>query len=135
MYSYEHQNYGYTVLMMRASLCKLDTCQTACLCQIFGESSWPSIKMMLHLVNQPSIRELTSILQTQFLFRSIHLLPGSQKHHFDILVLLLLTIWRFECSKASIRHFSRVISSLVVMATNSKLLTASRSMLTIDRII
>ncbi|KAI9485245.1 MAG: hypothetical protein EXX96DRAFT_472491, partial [Benjaminiella poitrasii] len=44
------------------SLRKLEACQNECLRIIFGGSSCSSFKVMLHLVNQTSIRERIAIL-------------------------------------------------------------------------
>ncbi|KAG1319162.1 hypothetical protein G6F62_011979 [Rhizopus arrhizus] len=49
---------------------KLESCQNQCLRQIFGGSPRSSVKVMLHLVNQPTMKERTHILQAKFLLRS-----------------------------------------------------------------
>ncbi|KAG0830584.1 hypothetical protein G6F17_014077 [Rhizopus arrhizus] len=50
---------------------KLEACQTQCIRKIFGGSTRSSTKVMLHLVNQPTMKERVHILQAKFLLRSI----------------------------------------------------------------
>ncbi|KAG1150279.1 hypothetical protein G6F37_000107 [Rhizopus arrhizus] len=44
---------------------------SACLRRIFGGSPRSSVKVMLHLINQPTMKERIHILQTKFLLRSL----------------------------------------------------------------
>ncbi|KAI9473545.1 MAG: hypothetical protein EXX96DRAFT_602126 [Benjaminiella poitrasii] len=50
--------------IISTSLRNLEACQNECLRRIFGGFSRSSFKVMLHLVNQPSMRERIAILQT-----------------------------------------------------------------------
>ncbi len=50
---------------------QLESCQNQCLRRIFGGSPRSSVKAMLHLTNQPTMKEHPHILQTKFLLRSL----------------------------------------------------------------
>ncbi|CEP16609.1 hypothetical protein [Parasitella parasitica] len=52
---------------------KLEACQTECNSRIFGDSHRSSPKVMMHLVQQPSMTDRARILQTKFLIRSLQL--------------------------------------------------------------
>ncbi|KAG1510472.1 hypothetical protein G6F53_006656 [Rhizopus delemar] len=51
---------------------QLESCQNQCLRRIFGGSRRSSVKVMLHLINQPTMKERTHILQMKFLLRSLN---------------------------------------------------------------
>ncbi|KAG1138099.1 hypothetical protein G6F37_011425 [Rhizopus arrhizus] len=55
-----------------AQLTKLDACQTQCIRRIFGGGSRLPTKVMLHLVNLPTMKERVHLLQTKFLLRSAY---------------------------------------------------------------
>ncbi|KAG1151011.1 hypothetical protein G6F37_006521 [Rhizopus arrhizus] len=50
---------------------QLESCQNQCLRRIFDGSPRSSVKVMLHLINQPTMKERIHILQTKFLLRSL----------------------------------------------------------------
>ena len=64
--------YGLAISSAPAhQLQKLDACQTQCIRRIFGGGSRSSIKVMLHLVNLPTMKERVQKLQAKFLLRSV----------------------------------------------------------------
>ncbi|KAG0987177.1 hypothetical protein G6F29_002696 [Rhizopus arrhizus] len=64
--------YGLAISSVPAhQLQKLDACQTQCIRRIFGGGSRSSIKVMLHLVNLPTMKERVQKLQAKFLLRSV----------------------------------------------------------------
>ncbi|KAG1028717.1 hypothetical protein G6F57_001337 [Rhizopus arrhizus] len=64
--------YGLAISAVKfRELQKIESCQNQCLRRIFGGTSRSSIKVMLHLVNQPTMKERTHILQAKFLLRTI----------------------------------------------------------------
>ncbi|KAG1314259.1 hypothetical protein G6F62_007185 [Rhizopus arrhizus] len=50
----------------------MDACQTQCIRRIFSGGSRSPIKVMLHLVNLPTMKERVHILQAKFLLRSVY---------------------------------------------------------------
>ncbi|KAG0776452.1 hypothetical protein G6F16_012820 [Rhizopus arrhizus] len=65
--------YGLAISAVSSSnITKLETCQTQCIRRIFGGGSRSSTKVMLHLTNQPTMKERVHRLQAKFLFRSIN---------------------------------------------------------------
>jgi hypothetical protein len=52
---------------------QLESCQNTCIRRIFGGSNRSSVKVMLHLVKQPSMKDRVSLLQARFIFRAIDL--------------------------------------------------------------
>ncbi|KAG0753984.1 hypothetical protein G6F61_012170 [Rhizopus arrhizus] len=67
-----HLEYGHAISSAPAhQLQKLDACQTQCIRRIFGGGSRSSIKVMLHLVNLPTMKERVQKLQAKFLLRSV----------------------------------------------------------------
>ncbi|KAI9262586.1 hypothetical protein EDC94DRAFT_499467, partial [Helicostylum pulchrum] len=102
-------DYGLAVSPISAKLVKqLDTFQNSCIRRIFGGHSRSSAIVMLHLVELPSTKTRTAILQAQYMFRSTHLpddtllatlLPhlqnsNSQSHWYK---LPLTTMWHSYC--------------------------------------
>ncbi|KAG1146994.1 hypothetical protein G6F37_011858 [Rhizopus arrhizus] len=68
----DNLEYGLAISSVPAhQLQKLDACQTQCIRRIFGGGSRSSIKVMLHLVNLPTVKERVQKLQVKFLLRSI----------------------------------------------------------------
>ncbi|EIE75780.1 hypothetical protein RO3G_00484 [Rhizopus delemar RA 99-880] len=65
--------YGLAISAVSSSnITKFETCQTQCIRRIFGGGSRSSTKIMLHLTNQPTMKERVHRLQAKFLFRSIN---------------------------------------------------------------
>lgn len=65
--------YGLAISPVSATLLKqLEACQTQCIRKIFGGGSRSSTKVMIHLVNQPSMKERVHLLQAKFLLRSVY---------------------------------------------------------------
>ncbi|KAG1493830.1 hypothetical protein G6F46_008534 [Rhizopus delemar] len=66
--------YGLAISAVSSSnITKLEVCQTQCIRCIFGGGSRSSTKVMLHLTNQPTMKERVRRLQAKFLFRSINM--------------------------------------------------------------
>ncbi|KAI7907683.1 uncharacterized protein BX663DRAFT_528432 [Cokeromyces recurvatus] len=62
--------YGLAISLLSAKdIQQLESCQNTCIRRIFGGSSQSSVKVMLHMVNQPSMKVRVSILQAQFVFQ------------------------------------------------------------------
>ncbi|KAG1148847.1 hypothetical protein G6F37_006603 [Rhizopus arrhizus] len=55
-----------------AQLTKLDACQTQCIRRIFSGDSRSPTKVMLHLINLPTMKERVHLLQAKFLLRSVY---------------------------------------------------------------
>lgn len=70
--------YGLAILQIKhKNFQRLESCQNQCLRRIFGGSFRSSVKVMLHLINQPIMKECTHILQTKFLLRSLDVPDGT----------------------------------------------------------
>ncbi len=103
-------DYGLTISPLSAKLTKaLDTFQNSCIRRIFGGHSRSSAKVMLHLVNLPSMKTRIAVLQAQYLFRTsqlpadtllAHLLPHVQlsNSHSHWYKLAQTTLWTHLCS-------------------------------------
>lgn len=67
-------DYGLAISSLNGKLIKqVDDFQNSCIRRIFGGHSRSSATVMLHLVNLPSMKTRTAILQAQYLYRSIYL--------------------------------------------------------------
>lgn len=65
--------YGLAISPLSAvQITKLEACQTQCIRTIFGGGSRSPTKVMLHLVNQPTMKERVHLLQAKFLLRSVY---------------------------------------------------------------
>ncbi|KAI7902146.1 uncharacterized protein BX663DRAFT_511875 [Cokeromyces recurvatus] len=66
--------YGLAICTLNSShFTKLEACQNECIRRIFGGSARSSTKVMLHLVQQPSMTTRATILQAKHLIRSMQL--------------------------------------------------------------
>ncbi|KAG1614598.1 hypothetical protein G6F46_006833 [Rhizopus delemar] len=128
-----------------------------CLRRIFGGSSRSLTQVMLHLVNQPSMKSRVHILQAKFILRSLNLpddtlfsrlLPylrtsASHSHWYK---LTSSPLWRVCCNQ-DIEHLNRRTFRIICrkyledlfhqncQRTRTKLLSACRSQSTIDPIL
>lgn len=70
--------YGLTInLFSNFQLQTLEYTQNRCITMIYGTRNRSSIKLMLHLVNLPTMNERVCILQAQFLFCSLNVPDNS----------------------------------------------------------
>ncbi|KAG1046647.1 hypothetical protein G6F43_010877 [Rhizopus delemar] len=135
----------------------IESCQNQCLRRIFGGGSRSSTQVMLHLVNQPSMKNRVHILQAKFILRSLNLpddtlfsrlLPylrtsASHSHWYK---LTSSPLWRVCCNQ-DIEHLNRRTFRIICrkyledlfhqncQRTRTKLLSACRSQSTIDPIL
>ncbi|KAG1503089.1 hypothetical protein G6F46_000715 [Rhizopus delemar] len=66
--------YGLAISMVKyREFQTIESCQNQCLRRIFGGGSRSSTQVMLHLVNQPSMKNRVHILQAKFILRSLNL--------------------------------------------------------------
>ncbi|KAG1152166.1 hypothetical protein G6F37_001390 [Rhizopus arrhizus] len=136
---------------------KIESCQNQCLRRIFGGTSRSSIKVMLHLVNQPTMKERTHILQAKFLLRTIdtpddtlmfRLLPyiRTSTSHSQWYKLTTSPLWRLcaetDPDQLDQRKFKAIRQDYLQESfencrtdTNSILLSACRPQLVVDPIL
>jgi len=133
----------------------LEEAQNKCIHKIYGASGKTSIKVMLHLAKLPTVKERITILQAQFLFRSLSL-PE------DTLLYLLMphiqhtrghqwyrlsktALWRLmppTIADLDVRGFRAIKKKFLhsnlekqIQGKNSKLLSSCRPTITLDPIL
>ncbi|KAG1046605.1 hypothetical protein G6F43_010916 [Rhizopus delemar] len=110
--------YGFAISMVKyREFQTIECCQNQCLRRILGGGSRSSTQVMLHLVNQPSMKNRVHILQAKFILRSLNLpddtlfswlLPylrtsASHSHWYK---LTSSPLWRVYCNQ-DIEHLNR----------------------------
>ncbi|KAG0783481.1 hypothetical protein G6F22_008669 [Rhizopus arrhizus] len=137
---------------------KLEDCQTKCIRRIFGGNSRSSTKVMLHLTNQPTMKERVHRLQGKYILRSLNgpedtllsqFLPylrtsASISHWYK---LSKTPVWQRCCTSSNIeslniRQFNSIFKDFRLEnlqkqrdATNSVLISACRPTLSVDPIL
>ncbi|KAI7899581.1 uncharacterized protein BX663DRAFT_532734 [Cokeromyces recurvatus] len=149
--------YGLAICALNNShFTKLEACQNECIRRIFGGSARSSTKVMLHLVQQPSMTTRATILQAKYLIRSMKLpddtllnklLPHLQmsSSHSQWYKLTVNPLWR-ECApildeldrkvfKRLRLRFQKTQYENLCQGLNSKLIRACRPNMIIDPIL
>ncbi|KAG1180848.1 hypothetical protein G6F36_010293 [Rhizopus arrhizus] len=150
--------YGLAISMVKyREFQTIESCQNQCLRRIFGGGSRSSTQVMLHLVNQPSMKNRVHILQAKFILRSLNLpddtlfsrlLPylrtsASHSHWYK---LTSSPLWRVCCNqdieylncqtfRIICRKYLEDLFNQNHQRAHSKLLSACRSQSTIDPIL
>ncbi|KAG1442083.1 hypothetical protein G6F46_013155 [Rhizopus delemar] len=107
--------YGLAISMVKyREFQTIESCQNQCLHRIFWGGSRSSTQVMLHLVNQPSMKNRVHILQAKFILRSLNL-PD------DTLFSRLLPYLRTSASHSHCVH----TQSFCLLAAHNQLLTLS----------
>ncbi|KAI9468072.1 MAG: hypothetical protein EXX96DRAFT_598119 [Benjaminiella poitrasii] len=108
----------------------IKSCQNQCMRQIFGGRPFTSTKVMLHLLNLPTMKDRVSILQAQFLLRSFSLFD-------DALLTKLLPYLQLQHFKKTKKQKQFVIDShhSKLQEKHVKLLSQCRNDLIVDRIL